>query len=497
MNVARYRGIPLTKPHRIVGPKTAGLRGEPPASSIMEHQEENQTATTADNPFVSAFDDEFAVNTPRPSEYEFSMVDGIRDRAETRPTSSVAVSYPPRSISLNSQADSQQPLPQPSRPPPVRSSIAKNPPPSDSFRGPLPNRLARAAADSQPGQPIDSLRRSSSRASSYAPYERSTTPGLNGPSHPYGMYPQTGIPRSSSVTTSSTRHSSSTAASVTRPAHPYALYQQNGLPVSDDDSTIPPLPVAQIGFPGRNANFHRQLGPDGEEQDIIGPDGHTEQLPPYSKYPNENEKTFAPLAAAVPASPTSSRESQQILLSPAQLPSQTSQQHVERLPSETAGSGSTAAASEKSWREKNWMERMKTKVLWGLLPYWLLIVAFGCLVFVSIVIGSAIGGFLAKQKEEQYDIHRHHTLTSANAFMQGFHGCQHKGSVDAGCITDTNTHRSPSIPHRAIPASYRITGRDGPELPHRLKSDPSLVLQCSTSTSAYQHRDCVWRVSDR
>jgi len=182
--------------------------------------------------------------------------------------------------------------------------------------------------------------------------------------------------------------------------------------MSDDYSTVPQVPAIQVGFPGRNANFHRQLGPDDEEQDIIGPDGHTEQLPPYSKYPNENEKALAALATGIPASPTPSHESEEALAPSAQPPSQTSQDHAEHPPSETAGSDTTASASEKSWKEKNWRERWKTKVLYRLLPCWLLVIAMGCLVFVGIVIGGAIGGFLAKEKQDQYDIYRHHTLTT-------------------------------------------------------------------------------------
>jgi hypothetical protein len=172
------------------------------------------------------------------------------------------------------------------------------------------------------------------------------------------------------------------------------------------------VPAIQVGFPGRNADFHRQLGPDGEEQDIIGPDGHTEQLPPYSKYPNENEKALTALANGVPASPAPSHESEELPAPSAQPPSQTSQDRAERPPSETINSDTTAPASEKSWKEKNWKERWKTKVLYGHLPCWLLVIALGCLMFVGIVIGGAIGGFLAKEKQDKYDIHRHHSLTT-------------------------------------------------------------------------------------
>lgn len=376
----------------------------------MERRDENEPATAADNPFESTFDDEFAVHTPEPSEYEFNLADGP-ERAESsvRPTAREE-SAVRRSISLNASSDTKRTIPQSSQPQHPRSSIAKNRDflATDPSRGPMPSRVSRVIAESTPRQSTDSPRRSSSRASSYAPYDRSGTPGLSGPSHPYGMYPQTGVPRSASITTTSTaRHPPSTTQSITSPSHPYGLYSQNGLPVGDDDDgTVDAVPAIQLGFPGRNADFHRQLGPDGEEQDIIGPDGHTEQLPPYSKYPDANEKVYA-ARAATPLSPTPSHESQNTLV---QLQSQNSQPNEEGAPSEAANSGTTIAASEKSWQEKNWKERRKTRILG--IPFWLILVALGCLVFVSVVIGGAIGGFLAKEREEKYYPPIHHARQS-------------------------------------------------------------------------------------
>jgi hypothetical protein len=42
------------------------------------------------------------------------------------------------------------------------------------------------------------------------------------------------------------------------------------------------------------------------------------------------------------------------------------------------------------------------------------VIALAFLVFLGIIIGGAIGGFLAKERQNQYDIHKHHTLISAN-----------------------------------------------------------------------------------
>ena len=407
------------------------------------------------------------------------MADGPRGRVGTRSSPGDSAPTPSMSTFLHAQADPKHSPAQPSRTPTVRISIAKNPIPSDSSRTPLPNRPPRVTVDSQPRQPIDSSRRSSSRASSF---ESSTTPTLNGPSHPYGMYPQTSVPRSSSVTTttSTLRHSSSAATSVTRPAHPYVMYQQNGLPVPDDESTIPQVPAIQVGFPGRNADFHRQLGPDGEEQDIIGPDGHTEQLPPYSKYPNENEKALAALATGVPSSPTpsptSSHESEQVLAPSARPLSQTSQDHAEHPPSETINSDGTAPASEKSWKEKNWRERWKTKVLSRLLPCWLLVVILVCLILVGIAIGGAIGGFIAKEKQNQYDVHPIHTLTTLTL--------QNRAAVVSTTKTESTLDAS------SIPAPTNLPAFPAGQFLLPIGSPDETEQHCLTDSSQTQAWSC-------
>ena len=72
------------------------------------------------------------------------------------------------------------------------------------------------------------------------------------------------------------------------PTHPYGMYPQNTVPESEAADESSPLAPVPVGFPGLNNNYQRRLGPEGEEiADIIGPDGHTEQLPPYTQYPDE------------------------------------------------------------------------------------------------------------------------------------------------------------------------------------------------------------------
>ena len=73
-----------------------------------------------------------------------------------------------------------------------------------------------------------------------------------------------------------------------RPSHPYGIYAQNT--VSEEDLITDPVPnqVAAVANVGPAQTYQRRQGPDGEEaDDLVGPDGHTEQLPPYTKYPND------------------------------------------------------------------------------------------------------------------------------------------------------------------------------------------------------------------
>ena len=69
----------------------------------------------------------------------------------------------------------------------------------------------------------------------------------------------------------------------TNPTHPYSLYTQSTVP-SDEPSGS----HIQVGFTGLGDNYQRQIGLDGEESGgMVGPLGHTEELPPYSRYPQD------------------------------------------------------------------------------------------------------------------------------------------------------------------------------------------------------------------
>ncbi|KAL1891635.1 hypothetical protein Sste5346_007551 [Sporothrix stenoceras] len=100
------------------------------------------------------------------------------------------------------------------------------------------------------------------------------------------MYPQNvRMARTlSGVTTSTVAPSESSYTGPRGPTFPYAMYPQNTVA----GSSAMPVAGHSVGFPGMADNYQRRIGPDGEDvADLIGPDGHTEQLPPYTRYPDE------------------------------------------------------------------------------------------------------------------------------------------------------------------------------------------------------------------
>ena len=106
--------------------------------------------------------------------------------------------------------------------------------------------------------------------------------------NPFQMYMQRAMGNSSD--------GSSQAGSHPGPTHPYSLYPQNTIAGEEThDQNIP------IGFPGMGGGYQRQIGPDGEDAgDLVGPMGHMEELPPYTRYPDGSQGSGSPAAAPQP-----------------------------------------------------------------------------------------------------------------------------------------------------------------------------------------------------
>lgn len=267
-----------------------------------------------------------------------------------------------------------------------------------------PDPQAATAPQPQKQVPTDNaISRHISTASSSSFMTAANSQAPSGPSHPYGMYPQgTGVSRTASVATSSTVRPSQRLQGASGPSHPYNLYPQNVVEgVEENESSHPQLNIP-VGFGRMATNYHRRIGPDGEEQDIIGPDGHTEQLPPYSLHPTDVPKSAYPTSPppmSIPVSPPASDHSSQDVLF-VREPS-VSSPNTTTIPQQPDGE---RQISEKSWREKSWAEKRRTKVLFGKVPLWLVLVLFSVILVCAIILGAAIGTVVAREDEEEHSV---------------------------------------------------------------------------------------------
>ncbi|KAF2843389.1 hypothetical protein M501DRAFT_83918 [Patellaria atrata CBS 101060] len=289
------------------------------------------------------------------------------------------------------------------------NEVGPSPTPRNDHSGsPVPGRILRTNSSGVIAQTSSLLHRSSvASTSSYATTAmiRSQSPfqGQNGPSHPYGMYPQgTGLGRSESTTTASTLRTPQSSYSVqqSRPTHPYAMYTQNVVGHEEDDLISQAPPAIPVGFPGLSQTYHRQIGPDGEEQDIIGPDGHTEQLPPYSRFPEEGptKASMAALEGTPTESPPVSNQSQDTIV---QMPDASPTESFRGLVIPPSTSTGDSVASEKRWNEKTWKEKRKTKFLWGKVPLWVILSGLIVIMIFATILGAVVGSFVTKEKMEK------------------------------------------------------------------------------------------------
>ncbi|CAK1360124.1 hypothetical protein CB0940_06226 [Cercospora beticola] len=249
-----------------------------------------------------------------------------------------------------------------------------------------------------------------------------------GPSHPYQIYPQTAVGRTLSNATQSTVVAPSVRQSYSNnvPAHPYAMYPQGVTEDMDDEEDTDDFGIRQqnpvtVGFPGLGQNYTRRLGPDGEDQDLIGEDGHTEQLPPYTRYP-EDAPEKAPLlmptapTALLSRAPVAGTDPSMPLMhtmiqpSPTPAPQSMTDESALRRPSsrsstnllmhsDSSSENLDKVSMHKTWKEKSWKEKRKTRMCGfgkfkGVAFQWILVVIC-VLVFVAALLGGVIGGFVA------------------------------------------------------------------------------------------------------
>ncbi|KAL2854399.1 hypothetical protein BJY01DRAFT_205548 [Aspergillus pseudoustus] len=239
--------------------------------------------------------------------------------------------------------------------------------------------------------------RSQSTSSRFSIPPRALSPytGATGPSHPYAMYPQVGVSRSNSVVTTSTiRPVEGPLIETTGPQHPYAMYSQNVVEEDLEDSSIP------LGFPGHGQETYQRPPNRAADDvgDLIGPDGYTEQLPPYSRYPEgaspklEASADGFPVAAVTLDQPNTNNERDHAISDTSSRTLVAGSQPVDcanGAPEDPPVTGVMAF-------EEKLKRRGKKRVCCGL-PVWTLVL-ISVVMIVGGSIGGAIGGILGAKK---------------------------------------------------------------------------------------------------
>ena len=241
---------------------------------------------------------------------------------------------------------------------------------------------------------------------SATPRAQSPFHGPNAPSHPYGAYPQSTLNRSSTI--SSVRPVERPFSGSRRPTHPYGMYPQDTS--AGTDAMLESADIANVGFPGLRQQYRRRIGPDGEEaDDIIGPDGHAEQLPPYTRYPEaeplpQKEAAAAaaqPAAPPSPARPRSATEPPRTAATDASASDQLLPNAAPQTPSTTAVSSTKAASEEVPTIKEKWTERSKKRVCGGKLPRWAVVLLFVLTMMIAATVGGVIGKTLPRKNASQ------------------------------------------------------------------------------------------------
>jgi hypothetical protein len=235
------------------------------------------------------------------------------------------------------------------------------------------------------------------------------------------MYPQGTMARSLSVATTSTIQPNRTSTIQQAPQHPYGMYPQ-GVNGDDDveDEIDTPTAAQAVGFPGLGQTYERVRGPDGEETGFVGMDGHAEQLPPYTRYPEDGPKmpilavpgethSRGPVAGSDPGMPLMHQHMTPPTPPPMAPQSMTDQSTLDRHSTQDRGVDSHASlpliervesastgSTEKNWKEKTWKEKRKTKVC-GLPVLWLVMAACAA-GFVGAIVGGIMAGYASGSK---------------------------------------------------------------------------------------------------
>lgn len=248
-----------------------------------------------------------------------------------------------------------------------------------------------------------------------APYE-----GPSNPSHPYQMYPQRATSISAGSATALGPDGSHLASRA--PAHPYGLYPQ-GTPTADimQPENIP------VGFPGLTDALPQRIRRGGDEtSSFVGSVAHSEELPPYTRYPDNNPVAKNTGSFSNPENPSPHEVRPRSISQPdissdmpaipgaggiglatrdpefASEPSELGSPRLSARSFTSDGSRDdintgvpTGGADEKPIRY-SWQQQA-TKRLWGIIPYWAVALMGIVLVLMGVILGAVIGTFLSKR----------------------------------------------------------------------------------------------------
>ncbi|KAI9786662.1 MAG: hypothetical protein M1839_006213 [Geoglossum umbratile] len=222
------------------------------------------------------------------------------------------------------------------------------------------------------------------------------------------MYPQgTGFPSPELSVVSAVRLPDQAYVGASGPTHPYGMYPQNTVPEGADTTDSAPALSIPVGFPGLGQNYQRRLGPEGEEAgDIIGPDGHTEQLPPYTRYPDG----IPPKGHTAGAGGASGSRALYTGTTPEYGPSRSqvsvnmpqSRLSVRSVMSDSSQARLNAAGAGESDASGSLKERLagkgKKRICRGKIPLWWIAIA----VLLSVLfVGGTAGGLFARHRERE------------------------------------------------------------------------------------------------
>ncbi|RMZ92079.1 hypothetical protein DV736_g664, partial [Chaetothyriales sp. CBS 134916] len=259
---------------------------------------------------------------------------------------------------------------------------------------PLPHPAVAAAATNSDATTQRTLS-SSSRFS--IPRPQSPYRGPTAPSQPYALYPQ--VTRASSIASESTiRPAEQAFVAQGGPEHPYAMYQ-NTVPEEaddnsgDEDESSQHLRVVPLGFSSGPSTFgDRSTSSGNDTGDIVGSDGHIEQLPPYSRFA-DNVIAKGDMASIDTPSTT-------LVVTSTSQSEHTASTGDESEPGQGVGMNAVAREpmeeDEQVARKENWLAKSKRRKCCGL-PL-LTIIILGFAIFAAAALGGIIGGVIGNQK---------------------------------------------------------------------------------------------------